>query len=203
LVEEEEAGAFHLTAEGRHGHSTGLQAVKSAATGANITDEAWVEAKVLSFYSAIFQGRHAAAADASDPVDSGVPFSPDPTTFPCFLDGLPHLSPAQHDSLEVPFSLPELAAAVQEAAPDKSPGLDGLSYEFYRTTLPLVCPPLLTALSAMLSDGLLTLSLRRGIVSLFPKVSSVPTATQLRPITLLAVDYKLLTKMLVARLLHM
>jgi hypothetical protein len=70
LVEEEEAGAFHLAAEARHGRSPGLQAVKSAVTGANITDAAGVEAEVLGFYSAIFQGRHAAAADASDPVNS-------------------------------------------------------------------------------------------------------------------------------------
>ncbi len=123
-----------------------MQAVKSAATGANITDAAGVEAEVLGFYSAIFQGRHAAATDASDPVDSGTPFSPDPATFPRFLEGLPRLSPAQRDSLETPFSMPELAAAVQEAAPDKSPGLDGLSYELYRATLPLVGPPLLAAL---------------------------------------------------------
>jgi hypothetical protein len=122
LVEEEEAGAFHLAAEARHGRSPGLQAVKSAATGANITDAAGVEAEVLGFYSAIFQGRH--SADASDPEDSGTPFSPDPTTFPRFLDGLPRLSPAQRDSLETPFSVPELAAAVLEAAPDKSPGLE-------------------------------------------------------------------------------
>jgi hypothetical protein len=201
LVEEEEAGAFHLAAEARYGRSPGLQAVKSAATGTNITDAAGVEAEVLGFYSAIFQGRHAAATDASDPVDSGTPFSPDPSTFPRFLDGLPRLSPAQRDGLETPFSMPELAAAVQEAAPDKSPGLDGLSYEFYRTTLPLVGPPLLTALNAMLAEGLLTPSLRRGVVRLLPKVTAIPTTTQLRPITLLAVDYKLLTKMLVARLL--
>ncbi len=202
LVEEEEAGAFHLATKARHGRSPGLQAVKSAATGANISDAAGVEAEVLGFYSAIFQGRHAAAADASDPVDSGTPFSPDPDTFPRFLEGLPRLSPAQRDSLETPFSMPELAATVQEAAPDKSPGLDGLFYEFYHITLPLVGPPLLTALNAMLAEGLLTLSLCRGVVHLLPKVTAVPTAAQLRPITLLAVDYKLLTKMLVARLLH-
>jgi hypothetical protein len=59
-------------------------------------------------------------------VDSGTPFSPDPTTFLRFLDGLPRLSPAQRDSLETPFSMPELVAAVQEAAPDKPPGLDGV-----------------------------------------------------------------------------
>ncbi len=86
-------------------------------------------------------------------------FSPDPTTFPHFLDGLPLLSPAQHECLKVPFSFPELDNTVQEAAVDKSPGLDGLSYEFYRTTLPLVGPPLLSALNAMLASALLTPSL--------------------------------------------
>ncbi len=54
----------------------------------------------------------------------------------------------------------------------------------------------------MLAEGLLTLSLCRGVVRLLPKVTAAPTAAQLRPITLLAVDYKLLTKMLVACLLH-
>ena len=54
----------------------------------------------------------------------------------------------------------------------------------------------------MLASGLLSLSLRRGVVRLLPKVPTIPLPSQLRPITLLSVDYKLLTKMLVARLLH-
>jgi hypothetical protein len=37
---------------------------------------------------------------------------------------------------------------------------------------------------------------------LLPKVPTVPSVVQLRPITLLSVEYKILTKMLVARLLH-
>jgi Reverse transcriptase (RNA-dependent DNA polymerase) len=39
------------------------------------------------------------------------------------------------------------------------------------------------------------------VVRLLPKVAGVPKASQLRPITLLCTDYKLLTKMFVARLL--
>ena len=53
----------------------------------------------------------------------------------------------------------------------------------------------------MMAEGLLPASFRRGIVRLLPKVAGVPAASQLRPITLLGVDYKLLTKILVARLL--
>lgn len=39
------------------------------------------------------------------------------------------------------------------------------------------------------------------MIRLLPKVGGVPTAAQLRPITLLCMDYKLLIKMLTARLL--
>ncbi len=53
----------------------------------------------------------------------------------------------------------------------------------------------------MLNRGLLAPSLRLGVVRLLPKVPGVPMASQLRPITLLNTDYKLLIKMFVARLL--
>jgi hypothetical protein len=194
-----------MAAEGKHGRSPGLQRVR-AANGDILSSEAAVQDEVFSFFSAIFQGRHVAAADpADDPVDGGTPFAPDLSVFSQFLDNLPQLSPEERDGLEVPFSLAELEAAVAEAAPNKAPGLDGLSYEFYRATLPFIGPHLLAALSSMLSSGLLSVSLRRGVVRLLPKVPTVPSVVQLRPITLLSVlsvEYKILTKMLVARLLH-
>jgi hypothetical protein len=202
LVEEDEPGAFHMAAEGRLGRSPGLQRVKAAATGAVLSSAQEVEDEITSYFATIFSGRHAATAAAAEPVDSGASFVPNPAHFPTFLNGLPRLSQLERDSLEVPFTLPELAAAAEEAAANKSPGLDGLSYEFYRATLPLVGPPLLAALNAMLANGLLFPSLRRGVVRLLPKVPSTPLASQLRPITLLSVDYKILTKMLVARLLN-
>jgi hypothetical protein len=202
LVEEEEPGAFHMAAEGRHGRSPGLQRVKSAATGAVLSSAQEVKDEITAYFATIFHGPHAATAAAAVPVDSGTSFVPNPAHFPTFLNGLPHLSQLERDSLEVPFTLPELATAVEEAAGNKSPGLDGLSYEFFRATLPLVGPPLLAALNAMLANGLLSPSLRRGVVHLLPKVPSTPLASQLRPITLLSVDYKILTKMLVARLLN-
>jgi hypothetical protein len=47
----------------------------------------------------------------------------------------------------------------------------------------------------MLADGQLTSSICKGVVRLLPKDASVPTAAQLRPITLLNTIYKLMTKM--------
>jgi hypothetical protein len=53
----------------------------------------------------------------------------------------------------------------------------------------------------MLNRGLLSPSFCHGVMRLLPKVSRVPMASQLRPITLLNTHYKLLIKMMVACLL--
>ncbi len=106
-----------------------------------------------------------------------MPFSPDPTTFPYFLDGLPLLSPAQHEGLKVPFSFPELDNTVQKAAANKFPGLDGLSYEFNRTALLLVGPPRRSALNAMRGSYDLTASHRPRVVQINPTGSSTPKST--------------------------
>jgi hypothetical protein len=74
----------------------------------------------------------------------------------------------------------------------KSPGLDGLSYEFYNTVFHFVGPGLLEALNCMLAEGQLTPSLCNSVIRLLPKVAGIPTAAQLCPIILLNTDYKLL-----------
>ncbi len=111
-------------------------------------------------------------------MDSGSSFHPDPDLFPGLLDGLPSLSPDQRTELETPFTLGELQSAVEAAAASKAPGLDGLSYEFYKATFGMVGPPLLDGLNAMLNRGLLVPSLRLGVVRLLPKVPGVPMASQ-------------------------
>jgi exonuclease III len=201
VVEGEEAGVFHAAMEGRGGKSSGLQAVRKV-TGEILREPAAVEEEVFSFYEAIFQGRHRAAVAAGDPQDSGQSFQPDETLFPAFLQDLPSLSPEVSGQLEQAFTLSELQAAIEDSQNGKSPGIDGIPYEFYKVTFALVGRPLLAALNAMLATGRLGASLRKGVVRLLPKVAGIPKVTQLRPITLLTTDYKLLTKMLVARLLR-
>jgi hypothetical protein len=192
---------FGIAQEGRHGRTPGLEAVKDSNGNILRAPEA-VEAEVLSYFEASFQGRHTTSEADPEPHDSGTTFSPNaPEAAADFLAGLPTLTPAQSAALDLPFTLPELREAVASAASAKSPGLDGLSYEFYSATLHLVGPHLLEALNCMLEAGLLGASLRQGVVRLLPKVAGVPKAAQLRPITLLCTDYKILTKMFVARLL--
>ena len=168
--------------------------------GRIITDEQEVEEEVLSYFGVLFQGRHATTAERPEPHDSGRPFEPDLTLLPEFLRGLPTLDQFQRDGLDLPINVPELEEAATKAAKGRSPGLDGLPYEFYAKVMPLIGQFLVEALNVMLERGALTSSLQRGAIRLLPKVAGAPTAAQLRPITLLSCDYKLMTKVFVARL---
>ena len=199
-VVDEMPGLFHAAMEGRHGSSPGLRSVKTA-NGDILSEPDDVQQEVFSYFQTLFHGRHEVAPGRPEPFDSGRPFVTNLQAAGSLLEGLPSLSPDQLAALEEPFELDELAAAVNGAAASKSPGLDGLSYELYKTVLPLVGPSLLAAFNHMLARGELGPSLCAGVVRLLPKVAGVPTAAQLRPITLLNTDYKILTKMFVARLL--
>ncbi len=95
----------------------------------------------------------------------------------------------------------ELMASVEAAPTGRSPGLDGLPYEFYKETFHTTGPHLLAAYRAALTRGRLPVTMLQGAVRLLPKVPGVPATSQFRPITLLCTDYKLLTKLLCQRLL--
>ena len=198
-LEGEVPGLFQWAAEGRQGASTGLTEIKTA-TREILTEKEAVQKEVCSYFEALFHGRHKASADRPEPYDSGEAFQEDFGRTALFLQGLPKLTAEEKEGLEVPFELEELEEAVKGAANNKLPGLDGLPYELYKATFQWTGKPLLEALNGMLAKGELTTSLRRGVVRLLPKGEGVPTAGRLRPITLLACDYKLLTKMMVARL---
>jgi hypothetical protein len=168
------------------------------APGHIIRDPDMVQQEVLTYFDTLFQGHHQATAAGPEPRDSGRPFElslPEEVAAD-FLNDMSSLSPAQ--ALDRPFVLSELQTAVAAAAKSNSPGLDGLSYELHAAVIDLVGPGLLQAFNAMLQEGLLTPSFSRGVVRLLPIVAGVPFAAQLRPITLLNTDYKLLTKMFAA-----
>ena len=83
---------------------------------------------------------------------------------------------------------------------NKSPGLDGLSYELYQKTFPIIKEDFLAVYRCQLSRNKLIKSNKEGVTRLAPKVEGVPSVDELRPITLLDCDYKILSKWLVERM---
>ena len=94
----------------------------------------------------------------------------------------------------------EIDEIVRECPNMKSPGLDGLTYEFYRTVWDIIGSCFVEVLQVQLDRLNLIESDKMGATKLASKVDGVPGVDELRPITLLNCDYKLLTKWIVKRL---
>ena len=95
----------------------------------------------------------------------------------------------------------ECFTALQGMARRKAPGLDGLPMEFYVKFWDVLGPDLVSVLNSCLDSGCLSLSQRRGVISLTFKKGDRLDPRNWRPITLLNVDYKLASRVIAGRLL--
>lgn len=103
--------------------------------------------------------------------------------------------------LEEPITLSEMSKALQEMENDKTPGCDGLNAAFYKFFWGKLKWTLFKALTYALDIGFLHQSARRGIISLIPKKEKdLLWLTNWRPLTLLNLDYKILSKLLARRM---
>ena len=103
-------------------------------------------------------------------------------------------------SMDSPLEDTELTSAIRRMHRGKSSGPDKLPVEFYQDFEDLVTCPLLEVLKEALSKGEFSLPTRQGIVTLIYKKGDPRDVRNYRPITLLNVDYKLFSLMLVKRL---
>ena len=97
----------------------------------------------------------------------------------------------------------ELFDALNTMEANKTPGSDGLSYEFYKCFWKEIKSELLESYKCSLSVGKMSSSQRLGILTLLPKSdddSKLKNLDNWRPISLLNTDYKILTKVLTLRL---
>ena len=84
---------------------------------------------------------------------------------------------------------------------DKSPGEDGFTAEFYKHFFDLVGSDLINSLNQAFVVGELSISQRRGVITLIPKEDSDLLDLQnWRPVNLLNIDYKIASKTLAKRI---
>ncbi|KAL9974209.1 hypothetical protein ACROYT_G011222 [Oculina patagonica] len=114
---------------------------------------------------------------------------------------IPKLSDEDRDSLEGPLSYEECKNVLESFQNDKSPGEDGFTVEFYKFFYDLLGENLLACLNEAYEVNELTISQRRGIITLLPKEDgSLLDLHNWRPITLLNVDFKIAAKAIAKRL---
>ena len=111
------------------------------------------------------------------------------------------LSSSQADLCEGPLTIDECRLALLGMAKRKAPGLDGLPMEFYVKFWDVLGSDLVRVLNSCYDLGSLSLSQRRGVISLVFKKGDRLDARNWRPISLLNVDYKLASRVIAGRLL--
>ena len=114
---------------------------------------------------------------------------------------IPELNNEEQEQMEGIFTLEECKKILESFEDNKSPGEDGFTAEFYKHFFDLIGFDLIQSLNQAFEEGELSISQRRGVITLIPKEDSYLLNIQnWRPITLLNIDYKIASKALAKRI---
>jgi len=95
----------------------------------------------------------------------------------------------------------ELKMTLRSCSKKKSPGIDGLTYEFYLKNFEIMKNDLLTLFNRFLENpNEIPANFSDGVIILLPKISPARSVKDYRPISLLNSDYKIFAKILANRL---
>ena len=136
-----------------------------------------------------------ASFDSAEGNDSDMPYA--------FLPDESLLKINNHEKqlLDEDITFKDMRSSVLKMKKDKLPGLDGLTVEFYQEFFDVIGEHLHSSFLYAFHHGELSISQKRGIIKLIPKKNKDPTIVKhLRPITLLNVDVKILSRTLAVRL---
>ncbi|CAI5656797.1 unnamed protein product [Oreochromis niloticus] len=120
-----------------------------------------------------------------------------------FLDKLdtPTITTSTAAEIDAPLTADEVISSITSLQSAKSPGPDGFPAEFYKKFHLKLAPLLLSVFEESLKRGSLPQTLRQASISLLHKEGKDPTCCgSYRPISLLNVDFKILSKLLATRL---
>ena len=185
LVEEgETSSAYFFRLEKKCGADRWISAIKLE-DGTIVSSPTDLCSAFAEFYTSFF---------SATPTDSGIRDS--------LLGNISSsLSPDEAATCEGHLSPAECLAALQGMARRKAPGLDGLPMEFYLRFWPVLGSDLVNVLNSCFDSGCLSLSQRRGVISLSFKKGDRLDPKNWRAISLLNVDYKLAARVIAGRLL--
>ena len=113
---------------------------------------------------------------------------------------IPKLQDLEKEELEGEITLEECKEVLKTFSSGKSPGEDGFTWEFYNCFFDLLSEDLINCYNAAYKEGEMSISQRRGTITLIPKEdSNLLHLTNWRPITLLNLDYKIASKAIAKR----
>uniref|UniRef100_A0A3P9DSK3 Reverse transcriptase domain-containing protein n=1 Tax=Maylandia zebra TaxID=106582 RepID=A0A3P9DSK3_9CICH len=110
------------------------------------------------------------------------------------------LTGEEADSLEGEVTIGEAYKVLKGMKANKVPGIDGLTKEFYETFWGMVGIHLLGVFKEIMEGKEMTESMKTGVVSILFKKGNPQQLDNYRPLTMLCVDYKILSRILANRL---
>ena len=121
-----------------------------------------------------------------------------------FLDDVqcPKLSTDEALSCESEIEIKDISYALSQLNNDSAPGSDGITVPFYKVFWKKLQNPLLHSFKSSLDKGELSVSQKRGIITLIHKGKDLDRNDlgNWRPITLLNTDYKIFSKVIAQRI---
>ncbi len=124
----------------------------------------------------------------------------DPDSANDVLKDLPQLEQGKRKALDDIITYGDLTEAVQQLSMGRSPGIDGLTAEFYKHFWGIIGEDFYEVVLESLKNEVLPISCRRAVLSLLPKKGDLGFLKNWRPVSLLCLDYKILSKSIANRL---
>jgi len=114
---------------------------------------------------------------------------------------IPIIDKELHDLCDSNITRLEVKDALFKMKKRKAPGIDGLTVEFYLHFWEQIENPLYNMLIECINSGEMSTTMKQGVISLIAKPDKDPHLLEnWRPISLLTVDYKLITSVFANRL---
>jgi Reverse transcriptase (RNA-dependent DNA polymerase) len=181
MCEDERLNLFHLVKQNDNGKS--IKAMKI--DGITVRDPSLIKQHIEEFYSSLLSSRSEQINTTYNTLD--------------FITN--RLDVEDSDSLLLPISIEEIQSTLKSCTKKKSPGPDGLTYEFYQRNFDTVKADLHTLFNTFLMNPSSNPeSFADGAIVLIPKIKKPDGVSDFRPISLLNCDYKLFTKILANRI---
>uniref|UniRef100_A0A3B3IJR3 Reverse transcriptase domain-containing protein n=1 Tax=Oryzias latipes TaxID=8090 RepID=A0A3B3IJR3_ORYLA len=144
------------------------------------SDPQMISKEISSFYSNLYSSSYSESHNN--------------TFFQTIKDFIPKIDDNFRNSCDSEITLQELEKALSCLSNDKAPGCDGLTSNFYKFFWQHIKDLIFEMFKEIIQNGSLTHTMKQGVITLIPKPGKDPTfLDNLRPITLLNTDYKLLT----------
>ena len=112
----------------------------------------------------------------------------------------PSLGQREKESLVARFSELEIKSAVWDCGGDKSPGPDGLNFNFIKQFWEILKPDFIRFMDEFYINGTFPKGSNESFLALIPKLNDPQSLNDYRPISLIGCVYKVVSKLLANRL---